>query len=100
MENSYLLSGEEALKYFEVSEDTGLSDPQVNALRERYGDNGMATSTGPVAPVMLTLTVCSVTGRPSNADVATHTRAVQRPTRHHPAGLGGGLLHPGPVRRG
>lgn len=41
MENSYILSGEEALKYFEVSEDTGLSEDQVNTLREKYGSNGM-----------------------------------------------------------
>jgi len=41
MENSYILSAEEALKYFEVSEDTGLSDPQVNTSREKYGNNGM-----------------------------------------------------------
>ena len=41
MENSYILSAEEALKYFDVSEETGLSDPQVHNLREKYGNNGM-----------------------------------------------------------
>lgn len=41
MENSYILSAEEALKYFDVSEETGLSDPQVNNLREKYGNNGL-----------------------------------------------------------
>ena len=41
MENSYILSTEEALKYFGVSEDTGLSDDQTRALRENYGSNGI-----------------------------------------------------------
>lgn len=42
MENSYILTAEEALKYFGVSEDSGLSDDQARALREKYGSNGIA----------------------------------------------------------
>ncbi|KAI9866456.1 MAG: Sarcoplasmic/endoplasmic reticulum calcium ATPase 2, partial [Pleopsidium flavum] len=41
MENSYILSTEEALKYFGVSEDSGLSLDQAQALRERYGSNAL-----------------------------------------------------------
>ncbi len=41
MENSYILSGEEALKFFGVSEDAGLSEDQVFALREKHGSNGI-----------------------------------------------------------
>lgn len=39
MEHAYLLSAQEALKYFQVKQATGLSDIQVLRLRDRHGAN-------------------------------------------------------------
>lgn len=41
MEASYLASTKEALDYFQVSEQSGLTDSQVRQSTENYGRNGM-----------------------------------------------------------
>jgi Ca2+ transporting ATPase len=40
MENAFSRSTAEALKYFSVTEQKGLSEAKVHALREKYGRNG------------------------------------------------------------
>lgn len=40
MEASYLSSPEEALRYFDVTEQDGLSDAQVRHATDKYGRNG------------------------------------------------------------
>lgn len=40
MEHSFLYSPEEVLQHFGVSENTGLSQEQVLASRQKYGSNG------------------------------------------------------------
>lgn len=44
MEASYLASTKEALDYFQVSENNGLSDSQVEKAIQQYGRNGMPHS--------------------------------------------------------
>lgn len=44
MEASYLLSTQEALEYFQVTEQNGLSDLSVQKAAAKYGRNG----TGPL----------------------------------------------------
>lgn len=44
MEASYLSSTREVLKHFHVSEESGLSDAQVNVSKIKYGRNGIASS--------------------------------------------------------
>lgn len=41
MEASYLASTAEALNYFRVSEQNGLTDSQVRQFTEKYGRNGI-----------------------------------------------------------
>ena len=41
MEAAYLSSTQEALKYFSVAEDQGLSDEQASAYIAKYGRNGI-----------------------------------------------------------
>lgn len=40
MENSFLSTPAEALKHFNVSEDTGLSTDAASKSRQKYGPNG------------------------------------------------------------
>ena len=44
MDYSYISTTQEALKYFDVSEDSGLSDEQVLSQREKHGCNGIFPS--------------------------------------------------------
>jgi Ca2+ transporting ATPase len=44
MENAYTKTPSEALRHFGVTEDKGLSEPQVKTLREKHGKNGTQTS--------------------------------------------------------
>ena len=44
MENAYTRTPSEALKHFQVTEEKGLSEQQVNSLREKHGKNGMPTT--------------------------------------------------------
>jgi Ca2+ transporting ATPase len=41
MENAYTKTPGEALKHFQVTEQAGLSEQQVQAARQKYGKNGM-----------------------------------------------------------
>jgi Ca2+ transporting ATPase len=41
MENAYTRTPAEALQHFQVTEDKGLSEQQVTALRAKHGKNGM-----------------------------------------------------------
>ncbi|KXT00076.1 hypothetical protein AC578_5807 [Pseudocercospora eumusae] len=41
MDNAYVRSPQEVLKYFNVSESTGLSDSAVEAARQKYGKNAI-----------------------------------------------------------
>tara|TARA_R110002003_G_scaffold129_2_gene12078 strand:- start:3978 stop:4133 length:156 start_codon:yes stop_codon:yes gene_type:complete len=41
MENAYTKTPAEALKHFQVTEEKGLSEQQVQSLREKHGKNGM-----------------------------------------------------------
>lgn len=41
MEAAYLASTKEALDYFDVSEQVGLTDQEVEKAREQYGRNGI-----------------------------------------------------------
>lgn len=43
MDNAYVRSTTEALGFFKVSEQNGLSDQQVKSLQDRYGPNGTAS---------------------------------------------------------
>jgi Ca2+ transporting ATPase len=45
MENAYTKTPAEALRYFQVTEDKGLSEQQVRTLREKHGKNGMLDKT-------------------------------------------------------
>lgn len=40
MENAYTRTPGEALKHFQVTEERGLSEPQVKGLRDKHGKNG------------------------------------------------------------
>jgi Ca2+ transporting ATPase len=40
MDASWTRTPEEVLKYFNVTEDRGLSDDQVKRAQEKYGPNG------------------------------------------------------------
>ena len=44
MEAAYLSTTQEVLKHFDVKEDTGLSDAQVNVSKIKYGRNGIITT--------------------------------------------------------
>ncbi len=94
MENSYILSTEEALKYFGVSEDSGLSDDQAKALREKYGSNGIDSGVFHHT-LKADLMIDSFTGRPSDAVMATCPRAVQRSTCHNTTWLSGCIVYSG-----
>lgn len=41
MENAYTKTPAEALKYFQVEEQKGLSAQQVQSAREKHGKNGV-----------------------------------------------------------
>ena len=41
MENSFLHSAEDVLKYFAASEVSGLSEDKVQKARQKYGPNGV-----------------------------------------------------------
>lgn len=40
MDNAFTRTPAEALKHFGVTEENGLSEPQVKSLREKHGKNG------------------------------------------------------------
>lgn len=44
MENAYTKTPAEALRYFQVEEQKGLSAQQVQSAREKHGKNGMLSS--------------------------------------------------------
>ena len=44
MDNAYTRTPSEALKHFQVTEEKGLSEQQVQSLREKHGKNGMLTT--------------------------------------------------------
>jgi Ca2+ transporting ATPase len=39
MDNAYTKNTQEALKYFQVTEENGLSEEQVKSSRQKYGRN-------------------------------------------------------------
>lgn len=44
MENAYVCSTADILEHFSVTKQDGLSDSQVQALRDRFGRNGKVDS--------------------------------------------------------
>lgn len=104
MDYSYISTTQEALKYFKVSEDSGLSDEQVLSQREKHGCNGIfpverLTTVQLVPPSDESNTVNSSSGRPSNAAMETRARAIQRPASPYTSRICRRILRPRSFRR-
>lgn len=70
MDASYLSSTNEALEHFQVKEQQGLSEQQVQRATEKYGRNGTVHHQASSQEKTLLKYLHSITGRPSNAVMA------------------------------